>query len=251
MEDFKYSKNIGVDYYAADNKMNINFWALMAYFQDIAIEHSDSAGYTVKKLFDNDLGWVIPNYHVIVDRLPVYGEKITLKARATSIKHFQAERSYTVTDENVNDIVRATSKWVLMNLKKRSPESIPQEMNTAYRTGAAPAIENEKFRMTKERGELIWAFDTVVTRSQTDTNGHTNNTQYAAWAWDMVPDHIYDGFNCHDFKIVFKKESRKGDEITAKTYKRDLDGETEIITDFFITGDEKPICSAESLWKKQ
>ena len=39
--------------------MNINFWALMAYFQDIAIEHSDSAGYTVKKLFDNDLGWVI------------------------------------------------------------------------------------------------------------------------------------------------------------------------------------------------
>ena len=122
-------------------------------------------------------------------------------------------------------------------------------MNKAYKTGTTPAIENERFRITKKRGESVSVFETKITRSQTDTNGHTNNTQYVSWAMDMICDEIYNNYNCVDFKVTFRKESRKDEEIIIKTYKTKTDEGLEFETD--ITDKEENIlCSAVSVWKE-
>ena len=247
--EFKFEKPVEINYYASDNRMNMSFSALIAFFQDIAIDHSDSAGYTVKRLLDEGLGWIITNYHIIIERMPKYGEKVVFKTWSSGIKHFQAERSYSVTDSNGNEIVKAASMWVLIDLEKRTPVSIPDEMNKAYKTGTAPAIENERFRITKKRGELVSVFETKITRRQTDTNGHTNNTQYVSWAMDMICDEIYNNYNCVDFKVTFRKESRKDEEIIIKTYKTKTDEGLEFETD--ITDKEENIlCSAVSVWRE-
>ena len=59
--DFKFIKNADISYYMTDRNGNLTLSALTGFFQDIAIEHSDSAGYTVNKLLELSLGWVITN----------------------------------------------------------------------------------------------------------------------------------------------------------------------------------------------
>jgi len=245
--NFKYSTDKNLSYYAVDSHMNMTLTALVTFFQDIAIEHSDSAGYTIDKLLSNNLGWVITNYHIIAERWPAYGEKIKINTWSSSIKHYQAERCFEIIDENGNSIIRASSRWILMNLEKRGPEAIPKDLYDAYNTGTAPSIENEKYQMIRQRENLIKEDFIKVKRSHTDSNGHTNNTQYISWAMDNVPDEIYEECQCADFKIVYRKESTKGAEISIKTYENESEEGRLIITDFLQ--EEKVICTAQSIWK--
>ncbi len=246
--DYKFKWNNTVSYYSVDSKMNATLSAVMAYFQEIAIMHSDEAGYSIEKLAKQDLGWVITNYHIVINKMPKCGQKLILKTWSSAIKHFQAERSYTAEDENGNILIKASSRWVLIDLKKRSFVPVNSDMEKAYKTGAPPAVENEKYKMPKERQMFVSEFVVEVTRSQTDTNGHVNNTQYAAWASDMVPDEIYNRFRCVDFKIVFRKESVKGEKITLKTYINSIsENETETVTDF-INADGSVICTASFVY---
>ena len=41
-------------------------------------------------------------------------------------------------------------------------------------------------------GRLICTRDFVVTRRDTDTNGHANNVKYLEWVMDDIPDAIYE-----------------------------------------------------------
>lgn len=247
--DFKFSKNTDISYYMTDKNGNLTLSALTGFFQDIAIEHSDSAGYTVKKLLDMSLGWVITNYHIIIERMPVYGEKVEIRTWSSALKHFLAERSFSITDINGNDIIKAVSMWSLINLVKRRPEAILPEMGKAYNVGTAAAIKNEKYRISNNRDNIISTFNLTVTRSQTDTNGHTNNTLYAAWASDMVPEEIYNNFKCTDFKITFRAESRANDSIVLKTYSFQNDDGVNIITDILNKDTDKILCTSASVWR--
>lgn len=246
--DYKFKWNNTVSYYAVDSKMNLTINALMAYFQEIAIMHSDEAGYSIEKLASQNLGWVITNYHIVINKMPKCGQKLTLKTWASAFKHFKAERSYSVEDENGNIIIKASARWVLIDLEKRSFVPVNSDMENAYKTGAAPAVENENYKMPKNRDNFVSDFVIEVTRSQTDTNGHTNNTQYAAWASDVVPDNIYNNYDCVDFKIVFRQESVKGEKLTLKTYIENLsENEVQVITDF-VNENDKIICTVSSLY---
>lgn len=248
--DYKFEWNNTVSYYAVDSKMKATLSAVMAYFQEIAIMHSDEAGYSIEKLAQQNLGWVITNYHIVINKMPQCGQKLILKTWSSTIKHFQAERSYTVEDEYGNVIIKASSRWVLIDLKKRSFVPVNSDMEKAYKTGAAPAVENERYKMPKERQRFVSDFAVEVTRSQTDTNGHVNNTQYAAWASDMVPDDIYNNWDCVDFKIVFRKESVKGEKLVLKTYINDTaENEKEIVTDF-VNADDSVICTASFVFRQ-
>ena len=50
-----------------------------------------------------------------------------------------------------------------------------------------------------------------------DTNGHVNNTRYLIWATDCVDDDIYNGYTLKDFRVTYRKESTRGDDLRAKT----------------------------------
>ncbi len=246
--DYKFTKEIIVPYFAVNADTHIRIPSLTAFLQDMAIEHSNSAGYTIKKLMDMKKGWVITNWHIIIDSLPKLGDKVTLKTWSSKFRRFQADRGYTVENEKGFISVRAMTRWVFMDLESRSPSNVPESMPEDYKTGASACIENEKYRMSKiDDAEFLYDYEFCVMRGQTDTNGHTNNTQYIEWAIDMVPDDIYNNLACKDLKVAYRKESRRGDKIIAKTYKKLVDNGVDIIT-VMTNHDNVALCQTESLW---
>ena len=240
-----------VSYYECNNRLMLTKANLALFLQEAAIEHSDSIGYSTKSLLDIKRGWIITNWHIVFEKTPVFGDTVTIKTWSEGCKHFLAGRSYTVSDSKGNILVKASSRWVYMNLEERKPDTITKEMADRYSCDTPPVFEKERFKMPKEaEREADFIYNATVLRSQTDTNGHTNNTQYIAWAMDAVPDEIYNNMNGYDLRVVYRKESYKGNSVSIRTYIDDIDGEKQINT--FITSPDKDIIYAQvtSLWKK-
>ena len=140
-----------------------------------------------------------------------------------------------------------------MDLKHRRPTAIPKSMEEDYYSGIEAAIENEKYHLPKgDEGNLVFEVPLVVRRSETDSNRHTNNTQYIACAMDMVPDYIYDSYHSYDIGVVYRKECYRNSEVTSKTYVKDIGEEKEVITYFLDANDNSVIfCQVASLWRKK
>jgi len=248
----EFSKSLNVSYYMTNTNLCLTPNYLVDILQDLAIEHSDYLGYTLEKLYAMERGWAIINWHIyVVKRYPRCGEKITIKTWATSCRRLQAERSFLIEEEYGNALIKASSFWVFMDLKRRRPTPIPAEMEGNYRSDLEPIIKDEKFIMEKVEGkEPIETAEFSVKRSEIDTNGHTNNARYLQWAMDMVPDTVFDELNNFDIVVAYKKECYKGTEVTAKTYISENSDKIKITTCFMDTTDEtKVFCQVDTLWE--
>lgn len=248
----EYTDNFTIGYFGTDANLLLSPSSLAVYFQDFAISHSDSLGYTLDRLAELKRGWAITNWHINVLRYPKCGETITISTWSSKCRRMQAERSFSVYDDNGSVICTAVSRWIFMDLEKRKPALIEEDMEEAYACELLPAIEGERYVMPKGVSETLYSERVfTVTRRDTDTNGHTNNTKYIEWAIDDIPDDIYKDYVSTDIKVVYRKECYKGSNVLSKCYVEDL-GEYKQVISFFLNADDQTVIFAEiaTVWSK-
>ena len=61
-----YKEDFTISYFGTDNEFKLTPSSLAVYFQDLAISHSNSIGYTLDYLGNLHRGWAITNWHIIV-----------------------------------------------------------------------------------------------------------------------------------------------------------------------------------------
>lgn len=249
MKQFGYEESLKISYFQIDGNMVMTPAALFSDLQEVAINHSDALGYTVDYLSGKQLGWAIINWHLQVERMPKLGEKITIQTWSEKCRRMQAIRCFYVLDEKEDIIIKGTSRWIFMDLEKRKPTNIPDEMTARYHSGQESAIPGEKFTMPKENvNERASIRSLLITRRDTDTNGHANNVKYLEWAMDDVPDEIYDEMQLADVRIVYRKECVRGDEVVMKTYIHDMEDGKEVLT-FITDKGQMVLAEVATLWQ--
>ena len=235
-----YKENKTISYFQIDTKQEMTPSALLSDLQEAAINHSDKLGYSVEKLTEMQKGWAVINWHLKIERLPKLKEKITIQTWCAKCRHMQAIRCFYIFDENENVIATAISRWVFMDLEKRKPSNITEEMIEKYHSDEEICIKNEKFIMPKDTlDEFFSKRLKLIKRRDTDTNGHANNVKYLEWAIDDIPDEIYDNSQLNDIKIVYRKECLRGETVKIKSSMIKTDTETEILC--FITDENDTI----------
>lgn len=223
MEYIGFWKEMQVSYPQIDGAQRMTPAALLAALEEVAIEHSDSLGYTVDYMQAQGWFWSVVNWHLQIGRMPRYGEKLTLQTWNDKFSRFQANRSFSITDAAGEQVLAGMSRWIFMDMAKRKPTNVPQEMAERYHSGQAAAIPEEKFFLPKEpEGALFCERELLVTRRDTDTNSHANNVKYLEWVMDDIPDAIYEKMELRDIRIVYRKECRRGDTVLVKTYLSDM-----------------------------
>ncbi|HCT65550.1 MAG TPA: hypothetical protein DIC60_09860 [Lachnospiraceae bacterium] len=249
----KYEETAVIAFNNTNARLQLTQNSLTVLFQELAIHHSDSLGYTLHYLSEEQKGWAITNWHILIDRFPKYGEEVTMQTWSPSCRRMQAERSFRMIDSNGNIIARASSRWIYMDFKRRRPTTISKSMEEDYYSGLESIIKKENYKLPKRDEEnLVLEVGLSVRRSETDSNGHTNNTQYITWAMDLVPDYIYDGYHSYDIGVVYRRECYRNSEIIAKTYVKDIAEEKEVITCFLDANDNSIIfCEVATLWGRK
>lgn len=224
----KFSKHFQIGYFDTDKQRNLLPHGLLLLFQELAIEHSESIGVSIKWLAEQKRGWAVTNWHVKIQKMPQYGQKVILSTWAHKMRKMQATRNFTITTEDGEELVSAMSLWIFMDLEKRGFTALPEELIQAYLCEDAPPFADEKFLFPKKaEGTLLEGHRFTVKRGDTDTNGHTNNIRYVEWALDDIPDAVFGG-RLEEMKVIYRKECYRGSQVKTKAYLQEKDGRREI-----------------------
>ena len=165
-----------------------------------------------------NLVWIITDYNMKIDRLPVFDEKITIETYAMSHNRLFCYRAFNIKDEVGNTIIAMVATFVLMDRDTRKVHPVMSEITDAF---------DSEFSKTMLRGPRFKELEGGVEQEyrvrfyDLDMNGHVNNSKYLDWIFevmgaDFLTQHIPQKIN-----LKYVKEVRPGGMI-ASSY--ELDG---------------------------
>ncbi len=189
--------------------------AILGYMEEIASLHSSTVGQGVDDLEKNGTAWVILDWKVQVYDRCGYGEIVTLKTWVSANDKFCSYRDYEVYDSKNNLIAIGTSKWVLIDMKTKHITKIDDELGKKYKPEYNKNVFNEeKLEKIKEPTEYISNIIYNVQRSDIDVNKHVHNLNYLDFAYEALPQDIYEqNQNIKSVRITYKHELKYGDII--------------------------------------
>ena len=252
------------------NKFNLDFRigiagaslpALMDCVQETSLLHTHS----IKGAMDyyDEMGWVwvLTHWQVEVCSYPKLGEHINIATWPVGFKGYFGTRGYEArnaenadNDENSNFILKANSNWMLLDRNTLKPVRPTEYILNKYGECFDFPITKD-FSMPSLQGtdgfDLLSTHSYIPSRRDIDTNNHVNNISYVRWLYDFIPEDLY--LNCRPsaLKVAYKKETRAGDDLTIKLYKRRLadlgENNTEILA--IIEKDGKIATEIYTVWQ--
>lgn len=200
-----------VRYSEVDSRGELTWLALMDYFQDCSVFHSESLHLGVEYLETRHLAWVLTSWQICVERMPLLGEPVKVQTWPYAMKGFYGYRNFVLRDQTGEMAACANSIWVLMDMETGRPVRVPQEMTDIY--GMEPQLVMEpcprKIEVPEE-GTLEENF--TVPAYFIDTNQHMNNSRYVQVALKFLPE----GFEPGEIRVEYRRAALQGDILTPK-----------------------------------
>lgn len=199
-----YTKNYNILYNMIDCSNRISIVSILNILEDSAVNHSKKVGFGLEDFAKVNLTWVLLSWDIEIKRLPTQGETILVKTYPSNVDRFFVLRNFYVYDENDNEIISAKTNWILIDLIKRRPSKIPNDLIEKYK------METNKMVITKDIIPKDTVFNQneefVVRRADIDTNNHVNNSKYIEWMFELLPEEFYKK-TLTRFIVEYKKET--------------------------------------------
>lgn len=182
---------------------------LLRLASDAGVEDYRLKGLPRENLEENGYAILVSRTSFRLHRLPSEGERVTVVTLEEAPEALLLVRSYSLIDENGTILAEGVGKWIVVDINSR--KIIPTSRFTMRRPSG---IKREHNCLTAGKIAKIERMAKVTERriawSDTDANGHTNNSRYAEFTMDAVGEHI----SCHevitDFRINFNQEAVLG-----------------------------------------
>lgn len=191
--------------------------AILSYLEDIAGIHSNKAGYGIFEIEETHLSWILLGWKLQVIRRPKYAEKIKIKTWSKGVVKLYTYREFEVYDERGNLIIKASSKWVLLDIGKGKIVRIEPKIIEKYEPELDKVVFGiEEFDRIKEPDKYQFETEYTVRRADIDVNNHMHNLNYIELANEALPEEVYRGALFNDVRITYKKEIKLGETVKCK-----------------------------------
>ena len=121
-----------VRYSETDAQGRMTWLALMDYFQDCSVFHSEAVNLGVEVWTDAQKAWILSSWQICLNRMPRLGEQVTTQTWAYGMKGFYGYRNFSMNSRDGERMAYANSVWVLMDTKKGIPVRVTKEISDAY-----------------------------------------------------------------------------------------------------------------------
>jgi acyl-ACP thioesterase len=190
--------------------------AICNYLQEVAGNHATELGVAVDHLFKKNMTWVLSRLHIQVFRFPFWREEIKIETWPSGRQRKFATRDFLIFDQKHNILVKATSSWMIIDLKTQKPIVMPEFMDEIRLPDRQRAIDDSFPKMTLPKNpNLEQKFD--VRLGDLDINQHVNNVKYIEWALESVPLDIWKAKILASLEISFRAETKHGERIIIQT----------------------------------
>lgn len=185
---------------------------ILKYLEDIASIHSNMAGYGLFDIPKTHKTWLALGWQVEIIRRPKYLENIKIVTWCNTYKKIYSIRNFEVYDENEKLIIKASSKWTLINTTNWKIEKITEDIVKAYDEEEKNVFETiEEFKF-KENENINFVKEINIDEKSIDFNDHLHNIDYITLADSIIKTKF------SNFKIMYKKEIKKDDIIKIYTF---------------------------------
>ena len=176
-----YEMKIRVRYSEVDREGIARLHQILEYFQDCGTFQSEELGLGVEEDQKNHRAWYLIAWNVKIIRHPRMSEYIDVTTQAYKMRGFYAI-------------------WILMNTQKMLPMKVTKEIADIYVEKDADKTVRIN-RKISDDGEWKEYEPIEVTKQYLDSNNHVNNTVYALWTEDILPE----GACAKEVRIDYRK----------------------------------------------
>lgn len=210
-----------VRYSECDARGRLTLPALVNYFQDCSTFHTESIDAGFEHCSGLGFAWFIAAWQIRIGRMPRFAEPVSLETWVRCDKPLLANRSYRMTGEGGEELLRADSLWFPFNIAAGRPMRIP-ESEKFYLNDAVPfemPPTQRKLALAGE-GEGEEVGSVPVAPHHLDSNGHVNNAQYVSVACDAV--YVRDpSFAPREVLVAYKQAAKLGDVLHLRLHAED------------------------------
>ena len=178
--------------------------------QEVAGNHFAQLAMDYDSLAQRGLFWAITRNKVQITRLPMRGETFRLETWPMPTTRVAYPRSIVAYDEAGNEVFRAITLWVLMDLNDRSmvlPGKSGIDVTGTLRGNelASPLGLPAKVLANHRKR--------YVNFTDLDRNAHMNNTRYLDWIYDLLGADFHKDHCLREFTLCYLNEAREGQQL--------------------------------------
>ena len=242
-------KDLEASFYINSFDVDINnkilFPTLCRYMQETAYYHAEELELGHSDLLKKKLIWVLSRFKVVVERYPLWNQKLKVRTWPVGVHRLFALRDFQVTDEQNSLVAQAASSWLVLEEEKRRPVKIEKIFNTE-KIGLLESQFTEppgKITVPEEREEGL---KRKVRYSDLDRYNHVNNTKYMEWIIDNYDLSFLEDHEISYFEINFIGEALYNDKVRIESASSH-DSNVDIVV---REGDGKILTTASLRWRK-
>ena len=198
-----------------NSNLELTNTGILACLEDVGCMHSEIAGYGLFNRDKTKKTWLLINWKVEVIKRPLYNDVITVQTWSRGMDKYYAYRDFKILDKDNNIIIKGTSKWVFVDIDKRKPVKISEEVGEAYFPENISVFEDNSMDKLIPPDEYISFVTYKVTKNMIDINNHLHNIYYMDIAKEALPDSLILNYDFKKFEIMYKKEIKLGQKVKA------------------------------------
>ena len=236
--------------YEVDMRGQLTLQSLFNYMQEAAGNHAAALGVSVEQLFRENLTWVLSRVHLQVNRYPHWKQKVTIETWPADKDTFYAIRDFRILDEKGVAIGKASSSWMMIDLKLRKPIPLPASIERLKNQTMGRSLADPFHKLPKVQ-RIDHEKNFQVRLSDLDINRHVNSVHYIAWALETVPMDIHKAAHLSDVEVTYRAESNYGDRVRSLCQIEKQDGAFQVIHRLEKEEDQRELTRIVTTWKQR
>lgn len=184
------------------------FW----YMQEIAWEHAHHLGFGFEHLREDQLFWVLSRLLVKIDHRPRWTDEFTLETWSRGTDGFFAYRDYRFLDKDGNEMIRATSSWLVLDLENRRIQRLG-----GFKTFPAyqESVLGYNARKVESADPLSIPEYYPVLFNEIDINQHFNTGKYLERINNSYSFEFHETHKLTELEVNFIKEGMPNDSLAV------------------------------------
>lgn len=163
--------------------------SLCDFLQESAGNHANELGFGFDDMLEQHLFWVLTRLSVRVSRYPKYGDTVLVRTWPKGVRGPFALRDFKILDSNGNELLVATSGWLVIDSRTRKRRRPHEILALLHRFSDDHAIEAPPVKVGHDQDFV--QHGTIVTRpSDVDLQNHVNSMRYVSWIEDAYTSSI-------------------------------------------------------------
>ncbi len=209
----KYITKTRIDLEDVGYSNKVNNKAIIKILENAGGRHSESLKLGLNDMEIVGFSWILLGWKVKIIKRPIYNEEVTVKTWGRDSNKIFTYRDYEIYNENGELCTIATSKWAIVDINTGKLRELTPDIIEKYQCEDEKVFEKDYTLKLKEPETVISMQTHKAQRRDIDINKHIHNLYYLDYAYEALPEEIYEEPECNNIEIMYKKQIRLNDKF--------------------------------------